>query len=83
MRRTGAANWRYALLFRDWLRANDSWRDDYATTKVHLAEMHANDSHFDDYARAKDFWFDHAYEIAEEWARTTQWTASMRRQPGG
>ena len=62
MRRTGAANWRYALLFRDWLRANDSWRDDYATTKVHLAEMHANDSHFDDYARAKDFWFDRAYD---------------------
>ena len=82
VRRTGAANWRYALLFRDWLRANDSWRDDYAATKVHLAEKHANDSHFDDYARAKDFWFDRAYDIAEEWARTTQWTAPapMRHQ---
>ena len=80
VRRTGAANWRYALLFRDWLRANDSRRDEYAATKLRIAEMHADDPHFDGYARSKDFWFDHAYEIAEEWAREVHWTAPVHRR---
>ena len=80
VRRTGAANWRYALLFRDWLRANDSWRDEYAATKRRLAELHAGDRHFDDYARSKDFWFDRAYEIAEDWAREAHWTPPVRRR---
>lgn len=80
VRRTGAANWRYALLFRDWLRADDSRRDEYAATKLRIAEMHADDPHFDGYARSKDFWFDHAYEIAEEWAREVHWTAPVHRR---
>ncbi len=50
VRRTGAASWRYALLFRDWLQANDSWCDEYAATRLRIAEMHAGDPHFDGYA---------------------------------
>ena len=39
VRRIGAANWRYALLFRDWLRANDGPRDAYAWVKADLAAV--------------------------------------------
>lgn len=73
VRRAGAANWRYALLFRDWLRANPGPRDEYAELKTALAAAHGADAHFDDYARAKDFWFDRAQAEMEDWARTTGW----------
>jgi len=75
VRQAGAANWRYALLFRDWLRANTQCRDEYALTKSRLAIAHLEDSNFDDYARAKDFWFDRAYEQSERWASEAGWVA--------
>lgn len=78
VRRTGAANWRYALVFRDWLRANAEARDEYAELKSALAATHAEDAHFDDYARAKEHWFDQAQEDAERWARSTGWMPSRR-----
>ena len=73
VRRVGAANWRYALLFRDWLRSNDDRRDAYARVKEDLATEHRHDTNFDAYARAKDSWFDSAYNEAEAWAQTTGW----------
>lgn len=73
VRRSGAANWRYALLFRDWLRANDDQRDAYARVKADLAAAHGGDANFDAYARAKDYWFDHAYQASEDWAHRTAW----------
>ncbi|MDO5645915.1 MAG: GrpB family protein [Dermabacter sp.] len=73
IRRIGAANWRYALLFRDWLRANDDQRDAYARVKADLAAAHGGDANFDAYARAKDYWFDHAYQASEDWAHRTAW----------
>ena len=76
VRRIGAANWRYALLFRDWLRANDGPRDAYAWVKADLAAAHRDDSNFDDYARAKDFWFDDAHRESEAWARIAGWSPS-------
>ncbi|WP_307803467.1 GrpB family protein [Microbacterium imperiale] len=48
-RRISAVNWRYALLFPDWLRANDDERDEYARLKVRLAARHSSDGDFDDY----------------------------------
>lgn len=74
VRRRGAANWRYALLFRDWLRADAAARDEYAELKAGIAAEHARDAHFDDYARAKDFWFDRAAVAAEAWTRSCAWT---------
>lgn len=73
VRRIGAANWRYALLFRDWLRANDDQRAAYARVKADLATVHGGDANFDAYARAKDYWFDHAYQASEEWAHRAAW----------
>lgn len=83
VRRAGAANWRYALLFRDWLRANAAARDEYAGVKSALAETHAKDAHFDDYARAKDHWFDRAQGESEKWARSTGWRWSPRWERTG
>lgn len=77
VRRVGAANWRYALLFRDWLRSDDEQRDAYARVKVDLADAHHSDADFDDYARAKDYWFDSAYEASEAWAARTGWQLSL------
>lgn len=73
VRRSGAANWRYALLFRDWLRASPGPRAEYAALKTKLATVHGTDAHFDDYARAKDHWFDRAQAAMEKWAQSTGW----------
>ncbi|WP_157523843.1 GrpB family protein [Microbacterium sp. CH1] len=77
VRRVGASNARYALLFRDWLRADPGARDEYAVLKTALASAHRDDRDFDDYARAKDHWFDRAQREMEAWARATGWV------PGG
>jgi len=78
VRRRGAANWRYALLFRDWLRSSPTPREEYAAVKSELAALREGDSHFDDYARAKDFWFDQAHRTMESWARATGWSPAAR-----
>lgn len=77
VRRVGASNARYALLFRDWLRADPEAREEYAVLKTALASAHRDDRDFDDYARAKDHWFDRAQGEMEAWARATGWV------PGG
>lgn len=77
VRQVRAANWRYALLFRDWLRANEDCREQYALIKSRIANAHHQDSNFDEYARAKDFWFDSAYERSEQWASKTGWETAM------
>ncbi|MFJ3474028.1 GrpB family protein [Microbacterium maritypicum] len=74
VRKAGAANWRYALLFRDWLRASPRPCEEYAALKTKLAAAHGADAHFDDYARAKDHWFDRAHADMEEWAQSTGWS---------
>lgn len=73
VRRVGASNARYALLFRDWLRADPEARDEYAALKTTLASAHRDDRDFDDYARAKDHWFDRAQGEMEAWVRATGW----------
>ncbi|MFJ5956233.1 GrpB family protein [Paenarthrobacter sp. NPDC092416] len=73
VRRIGSPGWRYAFLFRDWLRADDQARDDYAAVKKSLAATHAADTHFDAYAKAKDYWFANAYYLSEQWAKSTNW----------
>ncbi|MBO0850885.1 MAG: dephospho-CoA kinase [Pseudonocardia sp.] len=65
--------WRYALLFRDWLRAEEAARMEYLELKRQLADEHAADPSTSDYARAKEPWFDTALLRAEAWAQATGW----------
>jgi dephospho-CoA kinase len=69
-------DWRHALLFRDWLRADENERADYLDLKRTLAAKFASGEHIQDYASAKDLWFDKALERAETWATHTTWSPS-------
>lgn len=73
MRVQGQANWRYALLFRDYLRARPATAAAYAELKSRLAQ-HLADPRM--YPEVKDPAVDLIYLAAEEWAAVTQW------QPG-
>ena len=70
VREVGSAGWRYALLFRDWLRADAAAREDYARVKRELAGSSATTS---DYAESKEPWFTQVWPRAEAWARHTSW----------
>jgi GrpB-like predicted nucleotidyltransferase (UPF0157 family) len=67
VRRAGSANERYALLFRDYLRANPHAATAYAELKRRLAALLAD---VDDYADVKDPAVDLIYLAAERWALT-------------
>lgn len=71
MREVGSPGWRWALLFRDWLRADPVARADYRAEKERLA---ASGPSRGEYAEAKEAWFDSVHERVEAWARETAWT---------
>ncbi len=70
VREQGSAGWEAALLFRDWLVANRSERDEYADLKRALARTEATTTA---YTLAKEPWIDGALERARVWARHTGW----------
>ena len=72
VRERGSAGWETSLLFRDWLVANPSERDDYADLKRALAETEPTTS---SYTLAKEPWFAGALERARVWERNTGWSA--------
>ncbi len=74
VREVGSAGWRYALMFRDWLRADVSERARYEAHKRKLAAAHAADPTTAKYAEAKEPWFDEALPRAEAWAEATAWS---------
>ena len=74
VREVGSPGWAWALLFRDWLRADPAERAAYTTMKTELA---AGVASIGDYAEAKEPWFDAADERARAWAERTGW------EPGG
>ena len=74
VRGAGRANQRYALLFRDYLRAHPQAAAAYAETKRRLAAYHAGDR--DAYTLIKDPVCDLIMVAAEAWAAATGW------QPG-
>lgn len=80
VRALGSAGWRFALLFRDWLRADAPARAEYLAVKRDTAHRFATDDDVDRYATAKEPWFDEAYPRAEEWAERTGWRPA---EPGG
>ena len=73
VRIAGCANQRYALLFRDYLRAHPSSAAAYAELKRRLAQNIADP---DTYPDVKDPAVDLIYYAAEDWAAASSW------QPG-
>lgn len=73
VREVGSASWEFALLFRDWLRADGAARNAYAAEKRRLAEVVRSTT---EYAAAKEPWFGAAYPRALDWARRTGWSAT-------
>ncbi len=71
VREVGSPGWRYALLVRDWLRAEADVRVEYLAVKRDAAR------HADGYAQAKEPWFDDAAARAEAWAATSRWAPSL------
>jgi dephospho-CoA kinase len=74
VRAAGSAGWRFALMFRDWLRNDPSALRLYAAHKADLAARHAGAGTTRSYAEAKEPWFtDVAWPLMAAWARATGW----------
>ncbi len=73
VREVGSPGWRWALMFRDWMRADADAARDYEAEKRRIAATGAT---VDEYAEAKEPWFDAVHERAEDWARRTGWDPS-------
>ena len=71
IRVSGLPNQRYALLFRDYLRANSAAAGSYALIKRELAARHADD--VDAYYAVKDPVCDLIFDAAELWAARAGW----------
>lgn len=67
----GSPGQRFALLFRDWLRAEPALVAEYLVVKRAAAEVTTTTA---DYADAKESWFDGAYPRALAWAELTGWS---------
>jgi GrpB-like predicted nucleotidyltransferase (UPF0157 family) len=67
----GLPNHRYAVLFRDYLRASPATAANYALVKRELAARHADD--VDAYYSVKDPVCDLILDAAERWAAATSW----------
>jgi dephospho-CoA kinase len=71
VREIDGPGWRYALLFRDWLRAEADERDAYAALKAQLAQSATTTT---EYVEAKGAWIVEALATADGWARHTGWS---------
>ncbi len=72
IREVGRFNQRYALLFRDYLRASEDVRVQYELLKRRAAEIFPED--IDGYLRLKDPVLHIIYEAASLWAEKVGWT---------
>ncbi|MCU1533165.1 MAG: dephospho-CoA kinase [Arthrobacter sp.] len=74
VRAAGSPGWRYALCFRDWLRADAGARTDYLAEKRRVAERHSVDKSTAGYAADKEDWFtQYAVPRMEAWVLRTGW----------
>lgn len=74
VRAAGSPGWRYALMFRDWLRDDPSALRLYAAHKADLAGRFAGPGSIRAYAEAKEPWFtDVAWPRMSAWAEGTGW----------
>ena len=74
VRAAGRANQRYALLFRDYLRAAPAAAQAYANLKHQLAAYHGDSDDHAAYVEIKDPVCDIIMVGAEAWAASTRWT---------
>lgn len=72
IRQKGLMNQRYALLFRDYLRANETVKIGYETIKRRLTEIFPES--IGGYLYIKDPLMDIIYQGAESWATTVGWS---------
>ena len=76
--------WRWALLFRDWMRASPAGRAEYDELKRALADRYAGDPDANRYADAKEGFMVEAFERSTAWAARAGWTpGSTSPQVGG
>jgi dephospho-CoA kinase len=73
VRTVDSSGYRYALLFRDWLRAEPAALEDYLALKRQSMATHSADSNTSGYAESKEPWFDTALGTAARWATLTGW----------
>ncbi len=74
VREVGSPGWEFALLFRDWLRAEPDERRAYVALKTELAGRLTDT---EGYARAKEPWFGGAWRRSRAWAERTGWRAPL------
>jgi dephospho-CoA kinase len=77
VREVGSPGWRYALLFRDWLRAVPEAREEYLAIKRKAAALYGADPDAGRYVEAKEPWFDAAQARADAWAASFAWSPSL------
>jgi dephospho-CoA kinase len=77
VREVGSPGWRYALLFRDWLRADATARAEYLAVKREAEARYGGDPDADRYVEAKEPWFDAVLQRADAWAATSAWVPSL------
>lgn len=70
VREVGSPGWRWALAFRDWLRADGAAMREYAAEKERLAAAGLTTS---EYTAAKEPWFESVHERVTAWARRSGW----------
>ncbi|MHA6783445.1 dephospho-CoA kinase [Pseudonocardia saturnea] len=75
VRELGSPGWRYALLFRDWLRADPDARAEYLGITRRSAAGSGGDPEVD--VAGKEPWFDGAAARAEAWAVSSGWAPSL------
>ena len=87
VRAAGSPGWRYALMFRDWLRHDPSALRLYAALKSELAGRFAASAGTRAYAEAKEPWFTEvAWPLMIAWAEATGWhppSYASGQAPGG
>ncbi|CAM3389128.1 dephospho-CoA kinase [Occultella aeris] len=67
--------WTYALAFRDWLRADDAAREEYAALKRRTASGTADTGA---YAAAKEPWFTQVWPRLQAWVGAERWRPPAR-----
>ncbi|WOF23412.1 GrpB family protein [Microbacterium betulae] len=74
IRRSDSPWGRYAVWFRDWLRAHPDARDRYESVKRRLSAENRGKADYDDYTRAKTAFFDEVQDAFSSWARARDTT---------
>lgn len=77
VREVGSPGWRYALVVRDWLRADAAARADYLALKCDAAARFHDDPDAARYVAVKEPWFDAASPRADAWAASSRWVPSL------